>query len=188
MKQNEVHRLTGNRQSQGWDYQLKNEPILNLTYEYRHRSRLVGRPDGWAIELIPGAGGWLGNARTGVQIGGILRTGFDIPNDFGPPLALMGHLPPPYSGDNLTSNSGWGFSVYVGGFATLVLRDITLDRNTFTDSPNVEKNFFVPAANAGITIGNRHFQISFIYVFLGEEFKGQEGYSKFGSITLSYFF
>lgn len=61
--------LQGGRQSQGWDYQLKNEPILNLAYEYRHKFRLAGRPNGWAIEAIPGAGGWLGNFLTQGQVG-----------------------------------------------------------------------------------------------------------------------
>jgi lipid A 3-O-deacylase len=187
--QNEVHRLTGNRQSQGWDYQLENEPILDLLYEYRYRSRLAGRHEGWAIEVIPGAAGWLGNAFTGAEIAVILRAGYNIPHDFGPTLVHgMGHLPPPYRVDQIESNSGWGFSVYVAEFFGLVLRDITLDGNTFKDSPRVDKNYFVPAIGIGMAIGNQHFQTSFTYVFWGTEFKGQEEYSKFGSITFSYLF
>jgi hypothetical protein len=100
----------------------------------------------------------------------------------------MGQLPPPPRVENLKSSSNWGFSIYGGGVANLVLRDITLDGNTFTDSPRVDKNLFVPVAGIGMVIGNRHFQASFTYVFWGEEFKGQQGYSKFGAITFSYFF
>jgi len=29
-----------------WDYQLENEPILNLVYDYRHKFRFVGRRNG----------------------------------------------------------------------------------------------------------------------------------------------
>jgi len=187
--QGEVHRLMGGGRSPGWDYQLENEPILNLAYEYRYRSRLAGRENGWAIEVIPSASGGLGNAFTGGQIGGLLRVGYNIPHDFGPTLVRgMGNLPPPYRVDNLKSNSGWGFSIYISNFFGLVLRDITLDGNTFTDSPRVDKNLFVPTAEIGMTIGNRRFQTSFNYIFWGEEFKGQKEYSKFGAITFTYFF
>ena len=69
-----------------------------------------------------------------------------------------------------------------------MLRDITLDGNTWQDSPNVDKKFFVPAAGVGMSVGNRRIQASFSYVFLGKEFKGQQQYEKFGSICASYFF
>src|SRR5688572_3134791 len=51
----------------------------------------------------------------------------------------------------------------------------------------VDKKLFVPAAGVGMNVGNRHFLASFAYVFWGKEFKGQENYSKFGAVTLSYF-
>lgn len=185
----EVHRLVRSGQPQGWDYQLENEPILNLAYEYRHKFRLAGRHDVWIVETLPTAGGWLGNILIQGQIGGLLRAGYNIPNDFGPTLLRgMGHLPPPRRSESPKSNSDWGFSIYGGGFASLVLRDITLDGNTFKDSPSIDKNLFVPAAGVGMTIGNRHFLTSFNYVFWGKEFKGQEEYSKFGAITFSYLF
>ena len=81
-----------------------------------------------------------------------------------------------------------GFSIYGGGLAHLVLRDITLDGNTFKDSPSVDKNLLVPMAGVGVAIGNRHFLASFNYVLWGKEFKGQEESSKFGAIMCSYFF
>jgi lipid A 3-O-deacylase len=182
------HRLIGNRQPQGWDYQLKNEPILNLAYGYGQRFRIAGQPNEWAIETIPGAVGWLGNVLTQGQIGILLRAGYNIPKDFGQTLIRgLGQLPPPRWETN-QSNTDWGFSIFTGGVVNLVLRDITLDGNTFTDSPRVDKNLLVPAAGMGITIGNRNFQFSFIYVFWAREFKGQEGDTKFGSVKLSYFF
>lgn len=187
--QREVHRHIGSALPQGWDYQLENEPILNLAYEYRRKFRLAGRRDGWAIEALPTAGGWLGNVLTQGQIGGCVRAGYNIPDDFGPTLMRgMSHLPPPRRSENPESNSDWGFSFYGGGLVSLVLRDITLDGNTFKDSPSADKNYFVPVAGVGMTIGNRHFLASFTYVFWGEEFKKQQEYSKFGAITFSYYF
>jgi hypothetical protein len=187
--QSAFHSLFGIDKAQGWDYQLENEPVLNLVYEYRHKFYLAGKPGGWAIEAIPSVGGWLGNLLTQGQIGGTLRMGFNIPDDYGPTMVrCMGHVPPPPNGDKPGTVYDWGFSIYGGGIANLVLRDITLDGNTFRDSPSVDKKFFVPAAGVGISIGSRKFLTSFTYFFWGKEFEGQEDYSKFGAIAFSWFF
>ena len=140
------------------------------------------------MEALPFGGGWLGNMLTQGQAGGIARFGYNMPDDFGPTLVRgMDFMPPPRR-DPDSSNSNWGFSVYGGAMANLVLRDITLDGNTFKDSPSVDKEWFVPAAGVGLTVGNRHFQAGFAYIFWGKAFEGQPEYSKFGSITFSYLF
>lgn len=187
--QREVHSRMGNGQSQGWSYQLENEPILNLAYEYRHKFRIAGRREGWSSEALPSAAGMLGNVFTQGQIGGLARFGYNIPDDFGMTLARgMGQMPPPRRVESAKASSDWGFSIFGGGVATLVLRNITLDGNTFEDSPSVDKKHFVPAASVGMNVGNRRFLASFAYVFRGKEFKGQEDSSKFGAVTFSYFF
>jgi hypothetical protein len=186
--QDTVHRLIGDGKSEGWDHQLHNEPIFNFAYEYRHRFQLAGDREQWSLQAAPIAGGWLGNVLTQGQIGGFVRAGFNMPNDFGPTLVRdMGYMPPPRR-DAQSQSSDWGFSVYGGSFANLVLRDITLDGNTFQDSPSVDKKFLVPMAGVGMTVGNRRFQVSFAYIFWGKEFEGQQGKEKFGSISVSYFF
>jgi len=187
--QREVHYYVGSGKPQGWSYQLKNEPIFNLAYEYRHKFRLAGRADGWAVQAMPMASAWLGNVLTEGQIGGLLRFGYRMPDDFGVALARdMGHLPPPPRQEGIRFRSSWGFSIYGGAVANLVLRDITLDGNTFQDSPSVDKELFVPVAAVGMAVGNRRFLASFTYVFWGKEFEGQPEYSQFGAVTFSYFF
>ena len=187
--QREVHRLIGSGKPRGWSYQLENEPILNLAYEYRHRLRLAGQPAAWAFEAVPIGGGWLGNMLIQGQCGGLLRAGFNMPNDFGPALVRgLGHLPPPRREETAASHSGWGFALHGGALVNLVLRDITLDGNTFEDSPSVDKYFVVPMAGVGLSVAHRRFQTSFTYVFWGKEFEGQRDYSKFGAVTLSYYF
>lgn len=186
--QDAVHELIGNGKSQGWDYQLHNEPIFNFLYEYRHRFHLVGEREGWSAEALPIGGGWLGNMLIQGQAGGLLRGGYHMPDDFGPSLVRdIGFMPPPRR-DPSSQSSHWGFSVYAGAFGNLVLRDITLDGNTFRDSPSVDKKYFVPIADVGMSIGNRRFQASFSYIFLGKEFEGQNQNEKFGTISFSYFF
>jgi len=187
--QNAVHSLTGNDKSEGWDYQLENEAIFNLAYEYRKKFQLAGDRERWSVQGLPLAGGWLGNMLIQGQAGGLLRFGYNVPDDFGPTLVRgIGHMPPPRRDARAQSKSDWGFSVYGGSVANVVLRDITLDGNTFEDSPSVDKKFFVPMAGVGVSVGNRRFQTSFAYIFWGKEFEGQDENSKFGSLTVSYFF
>ncbi len=187
--QSGVHGLIGSTKPQGWSYQLKNEPIVNLAYEYRHKFRLAGERDAWSVEGLPIAGGWLGNMLTQAQIGGLMRAGYNIPDDFGPTLVRgMDQMPPPRRSGKPESNSDWGYSIYGGAVANLVLRDITLDGNTFEDSRSVDKKWFVPAEGVGLCIGNRRFQTSFTYVFWGKEFDGEQNQFKYGVITASYFF
>jgi lipid A 3-O-deacylase len=187
--QDTVHEVIDDDKSQGWDYQLENEPIFNLAYEYRHKFHLAGDRDKWSLEAFSLAGGWLGNMLIQGQAGGLLRFGYNVPDDFGPTLVRgMGHMPPPRRDSQRRSKSDWGYSISAGSVANLVLHDITLDGNTFEDSPSVDKEYLVPMAGVGIGVGNRRFQASFAYIFWGKEFKGQDDYSKFGSLTLSYFF
>ncbi len=186
--QNTVHDLIGSERAQGWDHQLENEPIFNFAYEYRHKLRLTGQRERWSLEALPLFGGWLGNMLTQGEVGGLLRAGYNMPDDFGPSLVRgMGFMPPPRN-TGRSAASGWGFSVYGGAFGNFVLRDITLDGNTWEDSPSVDKKFFVPAAGVGMSVGNRRIQVSFSYVFWGKEFDGQGDYSKFGSLSIAYLF
>lgn len=185
--QMEVHRLLDRRQPEGWSTQLKDEPLLNVFYEYRRTFILAGEKGGWDLECLPVVGGSLGNFRTQGLGGGIFRIGYAVPQDFGPGILRgMGTLPPPRRKEG--SEPGWGFSIYVGAVINLVLRDITLDGNTFSDSPRVEKYYWVPAGAAGIGIHHRSFRFTFSYVFLGKEFKGQKDISRYGAMSLIIYF
>jgi hypothetical protein len=187
--QHEVHSLIGDTKPQGWSHQLHNEPIADLLFEYRHKFRLAGEREACSVEGSPIAGAWLGNMLTQAQFGGLVRAGYNIPDDSGPTLLRgMDQMPPPRPSAKPASNADWGFYIYGGAMGNLVARDITLDGNTFQDSRSVDKKWFVPAEAAGICVGNRRFQTSFTYVIWGKEFDGQTEISKYGVITASYFF
>jgi lipid A 3-O-deacylase len=184
-----VHRLVDGKTPHGWDYQLENEPILNLGYEYRRKVRLAGEPDGWACEGLPTAGAMAGNAFTNAYLGGLLRVGYNMPDDYGTVLArATGHLPPPRPRPGPGKPPSWGFALHAGGVANLVLRDITLDGNTFEDSPSVDHRPFVPAASIGLTVGDDRLLTSFSYIFWGKEFEGQREHSEYGTLGVTYRF
>lgn len=184
-----VHRRIGSGEPQGWDAQLHNEPILNLGYEHRRKYRLAGVTDGWSVEAIPAVALALGNLLTYVQLGGQVRVGYKIPQDFGTTfLRGMSELPPPRPSEGSSAWESLGVYLHGGIGGSLILHDLTLDGNTFKDSPSVDKRFLVPIAGGGIGIGNRRFLATFSYSLLGKEFEGQRTTVKFGALTVSYFF
>lgn len=183
--QTQVHRSISTDLPQGWDYQLRHEPILNLGYAHRRRYRLAGRPLGWGLEAIPSVSCAFGNVLTQVKLGGQARLGFNLPDDFGITLVRsMSHLPPVFSG----TSSGPGVFLYGGLHGSLVLRNITLDGNTWQDSPRVSRTPFVPSAECGLAFSAQRVIASFSFVFIGSEFHDQRNSSAFGVLALTWGF
>ena len=181
-----VHRVWGFSQPQGWSYQIKNEPIINLVYEYRYKYALTPRDAAFGVELIPMGGAFLGNyliqAETDVQC----RIGYHLPDDFGTTV-LRGISYLPFPQDDKVHHA-WGIYAFAGGGANLVARNIVLDGNSFAESRSVDKRLFLPAAEIGASLWTLQFQTTISYVMWGKEFYGQQTREDYGSILLSYFF
>ena len=115
--------------------------------------------------------------------------GWRIPRDYGATLMRgMVHLPPPIRDDTRPPWKDWRVCAYAGGNLNFVARNITLDGSTWQDSPHVEKEWFVPAGEVGVAVGNGKFQTSFSYVFWGREFETQQDYTEFGAVTFTWMF
>ena len=184
-----VHKRVGSGIPQGWGSQLHNEPILNLVLEHRRKYRLWGEPEGFALEALPLGNLMLGNVLTQAQLGGQLRFGYRVSDDFGTTLMRgMVHLPPARQSPETHAVGAWGAYLFGGVNGNLVARNITLDGNTWKDSPSVDKEWWVPAAEVGAALSFRRFQCVFAYVFWGREFKGQPDLSEFGALTLTWRF
>jgi len=184
--QNVSHHLLDNKMPQGWGHQLKNEPILNLMYEYRHRFPLVPRDSALGIELIPIGGATLGNLSTKARVETQLRIGYHLPDDFGTTLMReIAYLPFPQVA---RADHRWGIYAFAGASASLIARDLTLDGNSFEKGPSVDKRPFVPAVEFGASLWTSRFQTSFTYLVSGNDFYGQRVREDYGSVTVSCFF
>lgn len=184
--QKATHRVFLYNMPQGWDFQLKNEPVVNLLYEYRHKITFTPRDAAVGVELIPVGSAMLGNFLIQAQAEAQFRIGYHLPDDFGATvLRGIGNLPFPQVGGTRHS---WGFYAFAGGSASLVARNLTLDGNTFANSRSVDKRLFLPALEFGASLCTSRFQASFSYVMMGQEFYGQHVREDYGSILLSYFF
>ncbi|OMH32164.1 lipid A deacylase LpxR family protein [Motiliproteus sp. MSK22-1] len=178
-----IHELRGFSKFQGWDNQLKNEPGVQLLYEYKNK--LIDNTEGFGYDLISHYGGSLGNIATYANVGAEIRAGWNIPDDFGTSALRPG-------GDNSAPDgeprSGLGFHLFASSDIRLVARDIFLDGNTFRDSHSVSKEPVVADVALGASLVYDSFKLSFAQVIRSKGFRGQKGNHNYGSLSLSWNF
>lgn len=125
--QNRVHRLIGDEEVKGWDEQLDNELLINLTHEHRWK---IYKHD--LSDLILRSGVSFGNLTTRLTLSSQLRLGF-VPDDFSMPgvffndEAIGRHYP-----------SGSYFYGFVGLDLITSIHSIYIDGSLFDDTKSVE--------------------------------------------------
>lgn len=185
--QNWFHRKINVSESRGWRHQIGTEPGLLLTRTTKLRMPLWDpfEKGGFAFDAIPHATAQLGNIKTGAAIGGTLRFGGNLKDDFGPiygTFALPRARP-----DDVT------WSVFLGAEARAVAWDIFLDGNTFKDSPGVNRNPFVLESRVGFSThipvsdgwGITGLRVDLSHVHRTREFTTQDKSDRYGSLKLS---
>jgi hypothetical protein len=180
--QNDYHAAIGVDPSNGWDYQINDEPVVALILDRKWRVRLAG-DESLALELLPSATLSVGNLTTYLGGGGLVRVGRNLDADFGPP-----RIRPALAGSAFFQPRGDGFGWYIFGGAEgrAVARDVLLDGNTWSDSRNVDSRPLVADLQAGVAVMWQGVRISYTQVWRTEEFYGQRGgMQQFGSLNLS---
>ena len=169
---------------------MKDEPILNIFYERKWKVLQSQMGRGFAYDLIPHLGCSLGNAFTGANLGGQIRFGWNLPNDFGTFLIRPGsdtNAPMDERDPRLfPSFQRLGIHVFAGVDARAVARNILLDGNTFRDSHSVDKKPFVAHAMVGIGVLFYRFKISYAYVYQTRAYDTQKEEQEYGAITVSF--
>ena len=177
-----IHDVRGFDKFQGWDNQLNNELGVLLLYERKWRlfdpTPIMG---GMEFDFIPYAGGSIGNVLTHANIGGSARVGWNVPDDFGPPSLIHGGSPVDKSFDNKI-----GFYLYATTEGRIVVRNIFLDGNSFSDSHSVDKKTFVGDLSLGAVFQYKRFKLSYANVLRSKEFDEQDDAARFGSLTASF--
>lgn len=180
--QNEVHRLLGIDRFLGWDNQLHNELVVQLIHERRTRAVRRESATGWGWDLTRHWGGSLGNFATYANLGGELRFGLRLPDDFGTaPLRPAGENTSPLH--EPTSNAG-SAHLFVAYDARAVLYDITLDGNTFRSSHRVDKYPFVADVTYGVAMYHGRWRVALARYHRTREFHGQQEVPVYGTLTI----
>ena len=181
--QNNVHWLLGIETSAGWDYQLDNEPGINLIFsrQWRYSWPLFGDPDGLAYGIVPSVAASLGNVQTYAAAGFMMKFGSNLTSDFGPQ-----RIRPAVGGSAFFRPNGrWGWYILAGVEGRAIARDIFLDGNTWADSRSVDKKPFVGDAIFGAVLIMPWARLTYTHTFRSEEFEGQGKKTQFGSVSLS---
>ncbi|WP_428150682.1 lipid A deacylase LpxR family protein [Brevundimonas sp.] len=191
--QNWFHRRIGAPPVNGWASELNNEFGVNLHGEWRRRYVLAGT-DRWGADAFAIATAAFGNVEISGGAGTMIRLGYNLREDYGPP-----RLRPGAAGTEFFTGRGDRTSLYVfaGVYGRAVGRDIFLDGNTFSDSASVDRETWVPEYTWGaawrtpnLYVGWGRYlagpRISYTYVERGHEFAGQRGPSRFGAWSITF--
>lgn len=189
------HDLIGAGRPNGWDNQLRNEPVLQLRYETAFR---WPRTEGGNADFIPRVRANLGNALTSLEAEVTGRIGWNL-SGFGV-LSIPAPPPPPAFATTRRTNALTGARWLASGNLFLragiraVAHNITLDGNTFVRNDiRIHRKPFVPEIAAGLEVnlvGN--FWLTYQFIHRGSEFERRNGRDapaqEFGSLTLAWTF
>jgi hypothetical protein len=176
-----VHEITGADRPRGWSHQLENEPGIVLSYDRSWRALASGSLLGFSMDFTPHVGGALGNVFTFADAGAMVRLGYDLPNDYGPP-----RIQPGLPGSGFFEPGGdFGWYLFAGIDGRAVARNIFLDGNTFVDSRSVDKEPLVGDAQAGIAFTFGNTRVAYTHVFRTREFDCQGDFDEFGALSIS---
>lgn len=181
--QNDWHQLIGASAANGWSHQIKNEPGIDLLFERLWRLPLTEHAEDGAlgVDVVPNAVGSLGNIYTYGSAGFQIRFGNALRADFGPP-----RISPSVPGsDSFHPVDGFGWYVFAGTEGRAVLRNITLDGNTFARSQSVRKRPLVGDLQGGFALLYNNVRLAYTLTARSKEFYGQHSLDYFGSIELS---
>jgi lipid A 3-O-deacylase len=163
------HRL-GIRSPEGWQYQLRGEPGIVVSYQERRR------PWGYRrhADFVPHAGATLGNVHTEASAGGTLRLGLPLPDDFGPWRNAA------------ATSARRNFDLYVFARAEgrAVARNLFLDGNTFGSSMHVTRMPLVGEAQLGVAGQWRHVGLRYTFSYTTHEFRERTRSQTYGSFAI----
>ena len=186
-----VHDLRDFDAPNGWDNQLDNEVAFTIAYERTWRWPKHERRSGFDWELLPHAGTAVGTVRTFANVGGEIRAGLNLPDDFGTSsIGPAATTSTPVDGLIAADRSIFDLGAYI--FARVdgraVARNIFLDGNTYSSSHSVDSKVFVADLSGGVAVNYKNTKLAYALVYRTEEFKGQDGGQVFGTVSLNWTF
>lgn len=187
--QTAIHKMTDSELPMGWDNQLKNELGINLRYV--HKWRFAPKPF-YNIEtaFVPFVEGDLGNISITASAGMSMRIGWNIPKDFGVTSLLTGgEVGIPVNGEYKEMlKRAWSFCFNLNGSGSAVVRNISLDGNTFKSSHSVEKRNFVGYFGYGFSLRYKSFMLEYIKNVNSKTFELEDKPHAVGTVVASWLF
>jgi len=179
--QNNVHDFMNIGRALGWDFQLKDEPGVNLIAYRQWRQNWATGFEGMSVGIVPNAAVSLGNVQTYASAGILFRFGNALDVDFGPPRIL-----PAIAGSAFyRPDSRWGWYAFAGVEGRAVGRDIFIEGNTWRESRGQDLEPLVGDASAGAVLVTPWARLTLTYTARSREFTTQRETAQFGSVSIT---
>ena len=181
-----IHRFFPNSDDpKGWDNQLDNEPILNLTSMWKWKQwNEVSTEGSLNVDVVVGNWATLGDASLEMRFGRKRPRGFlYVPDMLGRSMTFDATLPREGVGQSVLY-----YSLVVR--ATGIARLLITDGSTFKDSPNVkdDRESFVGSLVGGIHYNRGLWEFSLDVTFTTDFFSDSEilgdEWNRFGTLTI----
>ena len=178
--------ISGSPLYRGWDSQLPEEVTVNLHLDHKRRMRFLDNVR-WKKLGLDGYfefGGSAGTFRTAAYVGGLMRAGWNLPNDYSVPRVQLASYNTRFANPSAVNDNG--FSIYLlGGIrGSAVLHDITLDGSLFRDFRfSVDSKPLVGELIGGVGIRFWSLgEVVYSRTLRTDEFYGQNANQEFGSL------
>lgn len=174
-----VHEATTANKPQGWNEQLDNEPFFRIGLQRSWRLR-NGNIKQMEYDFIGIAHVGAGTRRSELGAGLSIRIGNGLDHSFA--NASLN----PARNLNLISGRPGNWYAFVGFGGEYVANDITLDGNTFKNSPSVKIENWQASSTVGAAWNVGRWGWLFSLRGITDEFDTQEKKSVYGSLSVSY--
>jgi len=186
--QRAIHDALGQTHPNGWANQLHNELGITGVFLRDWRLPIHARRVGLNCELLPHAGVAVGNVQTYANVGGELRMGINLPDDFGTTgITPSATTSTPVDGLEAAPQAKSNFGLYVFGRVDgrAVVHSIFLDGNTFGHSHSVDRKWAVADLSVGLGTYYKNTKLAYALVYRTEEYKGQQEGQVFGTLSVN---
>jgi hypothetical protein len=182
--QKDFHNLIGNKEPQGWDTQLPNEPVINVTYTVAHLAAAgrAGKSAEWRVVPVGTVG--VGTYFTGVGGGVYGEIGWNLVDALGGTGLRNGFNAASTVG--VGPVDGWSVAFFggLGGYG--VAHYLPLDGTVFHDSRSVDSEPFIGTGTLGVSVRHGGFALGFAATFFTDTFSKQRENAKFGTVSISW--
>ncbi|WP_328797751.1 lipid A deacylase LpxR family protein [Marinomonas vulgaris] len=149
--QKAVHRVISAKMPQGWDTQLENELVFELSRGRTWRSWVASNQH---ADLLTGADISIGTLRSSVSTGFMVRYGRHLESSFATVLLSESRTSNPIAVDQ-------GWFIYAGVELTMIGNQIFTDGNTFRDSRSIDYDHNYNMFSSGVTYAWQDMSLAF---------------------------
>lgn len=171
-----VHELLGSDEPMGWDHQLRDEPVFQLS---RGRVWRPWQSAGSNYDLLWGGGMKVGTIESSVTAKLVFRAGQNMESSYSSVLLNEDRTTNP-----VNISGGWYF--YAGLGATHIFNWIYFDGNTYRDGPSVDYKRLQLDGFLGLVYGGDNFSVTLSVnnLELGQKNDEFADVKEFGSVSV----